>query len=78
MITGLCLTVFMALLALVLDIGHLAAVRGELQNAADAGALAGARALLPPGNLQKTNWGALEVLGVPGFGGPTLWGLVMT
>jgi len=45
-ITGLCLMVFVALLALVLDIGHLAAVRGELQNAADA------RALLPAGNLQ--------------------------
>ncbi|TSA06872.1 MAG: hypothetical protein D4R73_10655 [Deltaproteobacteria bacterium] len=46
-ITALCLTVFVALLALVLDIGHLVAVRGELQNAADAGALAGARALVP-------------------------------
>jgi hypothetical protein len=46
-IVALCLMMFMALLALVLDIGHLLAVRGELQNAADAGALAGARALVP-------------------------------
>jgi len=46
-ITALCLGVFMTLLALVLDIGHVVGVRGELQNAADAGALAGARALVP-------------------------------
>jgi hypothetical protein len=33
--------------ALVVDVGHLYAVRNELQNAADAAALAGARALFP-------------------------------
>ncbi len=47
-VTALCLTVFFGMLALVLDIGHLYVVRGELQNAADSGALAGARALAPP------------------------------
>lgn len=47
LVTALCLTIFMALLALVLDIGHLLNVRGELQNAADASALAGAQAFLP-------------------------------
>jgi Flp pilus assembly protein TadG len=46
-ITALCLGVFIMLLALVLDIGHLVGVRSELQNAADASALAGARALVP-------------------------------
>jgi hypothetical protein len=52
-ITAICLVVFIAILALVLDIGHLASVRSELQNAADASALAGARSLNPtasPGN----------------------------
>lgn len=51
-LTALCLGVFIMLLALVLDIGHIMSVRSELQNAADASALAGARALpqtLPPG-----------------------------
>lgn len=44
-VMALCLMVFFGMLALVLDIGHLYVVRGELQNAADAAALAGARAL---------------------------------
>ncbi|MCL4500735.1 MAG: pilus assembly protein TadG-related protein [Deltaproteobacteria bacterium] len=39
------LVVFMALLAFTVDLGHLYVVKGELQNAADAGALAGARAI---------------------------------
>jgi Flp pilus assembly protein TadG len=37
--------VFIGLLALVIDLGHLHTVRQELQNAAEAGALAGTRAL---------------------------------
>lgn len=37
--------VFFGLAALAIDIGHLAVVKNELQNAADAGALAGARVL---------------------------------
>jgi len=57
-ITGLCLMVFMMLLALVLDIGHIMAVRSELQNAADASALAGARELLrqDPGAKRVTSF----------------------
>ena len=39
------LVVFLGFAALTLDIGHMVSVRGELQKAADAGALAGARAL---------------------------------
>jgi hypothetical protein len=53
-ITALSFMVFLALLALVLDIGHLEAVRSELQNAADASALAGARALHPPAGTRLT------------------------
>ena len=44
-ITALCLIVLLGFLALVIDIGHVKAVRNELQNAADASALAGTRAL---------------------------------
>jgi len=48
------LVVFLGFAALTLDIGHMVSVRGELQKAADAGALAGARALtlFPP----APNW----------------------
>jgi hypothetical protein len=46
-ITGILMVVLLGFLALVVDIGHLAVVRNEVQNAADAAALAGARALLP-------------------------------
>ena len=41
------LTVFLGLGALTVDIGHMVSVKGELQKAADAGALAGARGLWP-------------------------------
>lgn len=44
-ITGMGLVVFLGFAALSLDIGHMVSVKGELQQAADAGALAGARAL---------------------------------
>jgi len=40
---ALCLPVFLGVAALALDIGHLVVTKNELQNAADAGALAGAR-----------------------------------
>ncbi len=44
-------------IALAVDIGHLLAVKSELQKAADAGALAGARALIPyVGNPTLPNW----------------------
>ncbi|MBU4448487.1 MAG: Tad domain-containing protein [Proteobacteria bacterium] len=46
-ITAICLVFLVGFVALVLDVGHLYAVRSELQNAADAAALAGARALFP-------------------------------
>lgn len=46
MMTALLIIIFVALLAVVIDLGHLHGVRNELQNAADSGALAGARALI--------------------------------
>ncbi len=46
-LSALMLTVFLGFTALVFDIGRLALVKGELQRAADAGALAGARAFVP-------------------------------
>jgi Flp pilus assembly protein TadG len=46
-VAGLCLMVVLGVAAMVVDIGHLATVKGELQRAADAGAMAGARALWP-------------------------------
>ncbi len=45
--TAILLIVLVGFLALVIDVGNLMAVRNEVQNAADAGALAGARALFP-------------------------------
>jgi hypothetical protein len=47
-ITAILLVVLIGLVALVVDVGHVKAVRNELQNAADAAALAGTRALFPP------------------------------
>jgi Flp pilus assembly protein TadG len=44
-LVGLCLFAFIGFGALAVDIGHLCVARNELQNAADAGALAGARFL---------------------------------
>ena len=44
-LTALLLTVIIGMAALAVDIGHLMVVRNELRNAADAGALAGARML---------------------------------
>ncbi len=46
MMTALLIIIFVAILAIVIDLGHLHGVRNELQNAADAAALAGARALI--------------------------------
>ena len=50
LIVGICLVMFVAFSALAIDIGHLYVVRNELQNAADTGALAGARFLLTKEN----------------------------
>ena len=48
-VTGICLLVIMGMAGLALDLGQFYVVKSELQRAADAGALAGARALfLPP------------------------------
>jgi len=44
-IIGICLFMLVGFIALAIDVGHLYVVRNELQNAADAGALAGARHL---------------------------------
>ena len=44
-LVGLLMVIFMGFAALAVDIGHLYLVRNELQNASDAGALAGARVL---------------------------------
>lgn len=44
-IVAICLVMFIGFAALAIDIGHLYVVKNELQNAADAGALAGARVL---------------------------------
>ena len=49
------------LLAIILDLGHLFLVKGELRNAADAAALAGARALFSyststSSTIQTPNW----------------------
>ncbi|MBW1991109.1 MAG: hypothetical protein JRI59_03090, partial [Deltaproteobacteria bacterium] len=49
-----------ALLAVVIDVGHLHAVKNELANAADAAALAGARALFP-----KDNYPLIPVVNPP-------------
>ncbi len=49
---ALMLTMIMALLALAVDLGYIALVRAELQNAADASALAGAMELLDKSLLQ--------------------------
>ncbi|MGD8765801.1 MAG: Tad domain-containing protein, partial [Desulfobacteraceae bacterium] len=44
-VIGICLFMLVGFIALAIDVGHLYVVRNELQNAADAGALAGARHL---------------------------------
>jgi Flp pilus assembly protein TadG len=59
--TVIMLTAFIALLAVVVDLGHLFQVKSELQNAADAGALRGARALYHMNNANSTpDWVAAQ------------------
>ena len=50
------LLMILGLAALVIDLGRAHLVKRELQNAAEAGALAGARALSLPANSTTTNW----------------------
>jgi Flp pilus assembly protein TadG len=59
-IIALLLVVFMGMAALAIDLGHLYVVKNELQNAADAGALAGARVLYN-NNGTSVNTGANQV-----------------
>ncbi|MFC1610193.1 pilus assembly protein TadG-related protein [Myxococcota bacterium] len=60
-IVALLIVVFVAFAALSIDIGHLYVVRNELQNGADAGALAGARVLYLESDATQVNVGANEV-----------------
>jgi Flp pilus assembly protein TadG len=55
-LAAIFLVVVIGFASLALDIGHLAAVKAELQKAADAGALAGARALALPVGVTDWNW----------------------
>jgi Flp pilus assembly protein TadG len=58
-IVALLMVVLVGILALAVDIGRLLAAKSEMQKAADAGALAGARALVPyigAGNSATPNW----------------------
>ncbi len=57
-ITIILMVAFFALLAIVIDLGHLMLVRNQLQNAADAGALAGARARIYNNSTGTPNWAA--------------------
>jgi Flp pilus assembly protein TadG len=55
-VTIIMMVAFFALVAVVVDLGHLMLVRGQIQNAADAGALAGAGALAPYTSSGTPNW----------------------
>jgi Flp pilus assembly protein TadG len=54
--SAITIFVLLGFAALALDIGHLVTVKSELQKAADAGALAGARALALPMGVTDWNW----------------------
>lgn len=56
----LCLPVLIGFTALALDLARLVTVRAELQNAADAAALAGARSLVSSGSATTYNWLAAQ------------------
>jgi hypothetical protein len=57
-LVAILITVIVMFIAMAVDIGHLYVARNELQNAADAGALAGARALYLNNNATSVNPGA--------------------
>jgi hypothetical protein len=59
-IIAICLVVLIGFIALAIDVGHLMVARNELQNAADAGALAGAAELYTD-NGQSVNTNANQV-----------------
>jgi Flp pilus assembly protein TadG len=54
-LTAILMAVLLGFCGLAIDVGHYMVVRNELQNAADAGALAGARALFPADLSTVTN-----------------------
>ena len=59
---AICIFMILALAALAIDIGHLVVTKNELQNAADAGALAGARYLYnDAGTLVNTGCNAIAL-----------------
>ena len=59
---AICIFMIIALTALAVDIGHLVVTKNELQNAADAGALAGARYLYnDDGTLVNTGCNAIAM-----------------
>ncbi len=57
-ITAICIVMLLVAVAVVVDLGHIYVVRAELQNAADAGASAGAQALA---NLSTTTGGPVPL-----------------
>jgi Flp pilus assembly protein TadG len=54
--SSIAMVMLLSFAALALDTGHLVSVKSELQKAADAGALAGARALALPMGVTTFNW----------------------
>jgi hypothetical protein len=65
-VAALSIVALLGLVALAIDVGHLMVVKSELQNAADAGALAGARALVPyvtATHPPQPNWSRGETTG---------------
>jgi Flp pilus assembly protein TadG len=60
-LVAVLLIVFVGMAAMALDVGHLYLVRNELQNAADSGALAGARELYLDTNASTVNAGANQI-----------------
>ena len=61
-VVAICIFMIIALAALAVDIGHLVVTKNELQNAADAGALAGARYLYnDDGTLVNTGCNAIAI-----------------
>jgi Flp pilus assembly protein TadG len=55
-LAAILIVALIGFVALALDIGHVVAVKAELQKAAEAGALAGARALALPMGVTDWNW----------------------
>ena len=65
-LVAILMTVLVMFVALAVDLGHLYVARNELQNAADAGALAGAHELYVGSNATLVNEGANQIGVAPG------------